>query len=88
MYDPLEARKWGRVALMVLYVPIYSHGWTQKVPCAARGRQRNTHRVNFDDRLKAVLGQLGDRRQEVPSSTYMPKRHVSVGVYFDWKLLV
>lgn len=33
-------------------------------------RRSRAHRVNLDDRLEAVLGQFGDRRKEVPSSTY------------------
>lgn len=37
----------------------------------AGGRRQTirTHRVNLDDRPKSVLGQFGDRREEVPSST-------------------
>ena len=32
-------------------------------------RRSRAHRVNLDDRLEPVLGQLGDRREEVPSGT-------------------
>ncbi len=38
MYDPFEARKWGRVALIVLYVPICSHRHGQVVVVRAHPR--------------------------------------------------
>ena len=72
MYEPREARRWGSVALIVLYVPSCSHRGSQLVVRAAddaQGRARRTHRVNLDDRPEPVLGQVGDRREEVPSGT-------------------
>ena len=71
MYEPREARRWGSVALIVLYVPSCSHRGSQLVVRAAddaQGKGR-AHRVNLDDRPEPVLGQVGDRREEVPSGT-------------------
>ena len=67
MYDPFEARRWGSVALMVLYVPSCSHNARQARGSAVRRAGTGAHRVNLDDRPEPVLGQLGDRREEVPS---------------------
>ena len=76
MYDPFEERKCGSVALIVLYVPIYSHIERQASSSAVRDPQGRAHRVNLDDSPKAVLGQLGDRRKEIPSSACIADTNV------------
>ena len=69
MYEPREARRWGSVALIVLYVPICSHKHGQLLVVCRRRKEPEAHRVNLEDGPEPVLGQVGDRREEVPSGT-------------------
>ena len=46
------------------------------------GGQGDEYRVNLNDRPKAVLGQLGDRREEIPSSTCASEHHLQLRLHW------
>jgi hypothetical protein len=55
MYDPFDALTWGRVALIVWYVP--SSRSSRDWQLGQKNTERRTYRVNFDYSPESILGE-------------------------------